>query len=89
MISFFHGLRYGPLKEKLVLEPPNMRNELSKLVSQYIKLEEVNLLSEKMANMKARGKKTINDEPRGSPKRGRVWERLQKTKKGSPSRSNR
>ncbi|GAA0154461.1 hypothetical protein LIER_12433 [Lithospermum erythrorhizon] len=27
MISFFHGLRYGPLKEKLVLEPPSMRNE--------------------------------------------------------------
>ncbi|GAA0140352.1 hypothetical protein LIER_01717 [Lithospermum erythrorhizon] len=39
MISFVHGLRYGPLKEKLVLEPPNTRNELSKLVIQYIKLE--------------------------------------------------
>ncbi|GAA0151081.1 hypothetical protein LIER_09875 [Lithospermum erythrorhizon] len=32
MISFFHRLRYGPLKEKLVLEPPATRNELSKLV---------------------------------------------------------
>ncbi|GAA0142718.1 hypothetical protein LIER_03553 [Lithospermum erythrorhizon] len=25
MISFFNGLRYGPLKKKLVLEPPNTR----------------------------------------------------------------
>ncbi|GAA0140657.1 hypothetical protein LIER_01964 [Lithospermum erythrorhizon] len=39
MISFFYGLRW-PLKEKLVLEPPGMRNELSKLVIQYIKMEE-------------------------------------------------
>ncbi|GAA0154368.1 hypothetical protein LIER_12366 [Lithospermum erythrorhizon] len=46
MISFFHGFRYGPLKEKLVLEPPNTRNELSKLLIQYIMLEEVKLLSD-------------------------------------------
>ncbi|GAA0158808.1 hypothetical protein LIER_15743 [Lithospermum erythrorhizon] len=32
VISFCHELRYEPLKEKLVLEPPGTRNELSKLV---------------------------------------------------------
>ncbi|GAA0175949.1 hypothetical protein LIER_29031 [Lithospermum erythrorhizon] len=52
MISLFHGLRYGPLKEKLLLEPPTTTNELSKLVIQYIKLEKVKLLSEEMAEIK-------------------------------------
>ncbi|GAA0167514.1 hypothetical protein LIER_22432 [Lithospermum erythrorhizon] len=68
MISFFHGLRYGPLKEKL-LKPPVTRNELSKLVIQYIKLEEVRLLFEKMVDARD-----------GSPKKGKVWDRLQKSK---------
>ncbi|GAA0140260.1 hypothetical protein LIER_01641 [Lithospermum erythrorhizon] len=80
MISFFHGLRYGPLKEKLVLGPPGTRNELSKLVIQYIKLEEVKLLSEQMADARARGKKSTDDWHGGSPKKGRVWDRLQKSK---------
>ncbi|GAA0168005.1 hypothetical protein LIER_22823 [Lithospermum erythrorhizon] len=43
MISFFHGLRYWPIKKKLVLEPPGTGNQLSKLVIQYIKLEEITL----------------------------------------------
>ncbi|GAA0139894.1 hypothetical protein LIER_01353 [Lithospermum erythrorhizon] len=61
LISFFHGLRYGPLNEKLVLEPQTTRTELSKLVIQYIKLEEVKLLSEEMAEIRAKGKKPIDE----------------------------
>ncbi|GAA0171444.1 hypothetical protein LIER_25472 [Lithospermum erythrorhizon] len=68
MISFFHGLRYGPLKEKLVLEPPNTRNELSKLIIQYIKLEEVKLLSEEYS-FKAEETKVKDEVCRKSPKR--------------------
>ncbi|GAA0141282.1 hypothetical protein LIER_02459 [Lithospermum erythrorhizon] len=79
MISFFHGLRYGPLKEKLVLEPPNTRNELFKLVIQYIKLEEVKLLSEEYL-LKVEGSKPKDEVRQKSPKRARVWDRLQRPK---------
>ncbi|GAA0160688.1 hypothetical protein LIER_39086 [Lithospermum erythrorhizon] len=72
MISFFHGLRYGHLKDKLVLEPPGTRNKLSNLVIQYIKLEEVKLLLEEMADIRARAKKSTNKGQQRSPKRGRI-----------------
>ncbi|GAA0164109.1 hypothetical protein LIER_19822 [Lithospermum erythrorhizon] len=85
LISFFHGLRYGPLKEKLVLEPPNTRNELSKLVIQYIKLEEVKLLSDEYSP-KSERPKGRDDLRKKSPKRGRVWDRLQKPKEGETFR---
>ncbi|GAA0159602.1 hypothetical protein LIER_16340 [Lithospermum erythrorhizon] len=80
MISFFHGLRYGPLKEKLVLEPPVTRNELSNLIIQYIKLKEVKLLSEEMTDVRAKGKKPIDEWQHGCPKKGKVWDKLQKPK---------
>ncbi|GAA0158759.1 hypothetical protein LIER_15704 [Lithospermum erythrorhizon] len=79
MISFFHGLRYGPLTEKLVLEPLNTRNELSKLVIQYIKLEEVKLLSEEYS-LKGEGSKAKEEVCQNSPKRARVWDHIQKPK---------
>ncbi|GAA0142584.1 hypothetical protein LIER_03447 [Lithospermum erythrorhizon] len=69
--------RYGPLKEKLVLEPPNTRNELFKLVIQYIKLEEVKLLSEEYS-LKDEGSKAKDEVRRKSLKRGWVWDRLQR-----------
>ncbi|GAA0145024.1 hypothetical protein LIER_36057 [Lithospermum erythrorhizon] len=80
MISFFYGLRCRQLKEKLVLEPPVIRNELSKLVFQYIKLEEVKLLTEEMVDARAKGKKSMDEWQRGSPTKGRVRDRLQKPK---------
>ncbi|GAA0141165.1 hypothetical protein LIER_02372 [Lithospermum erythrorhizon] len=84
MISFFHRLRYGPLKEKPVLEPPNTRNELSEWVIQYIRMEEVKILSEEMAEIRAGGKKVADKGPHRSPKRTRVWDRLQKPKEKEP-----
>ncbi|GAA0155894.1 hypothetical protein LIER_13515 [Lithospermum erythrorhizon] len=82
MISFFHGLRYGPLKEKRVLESFNVRNELLKLVIQYIRLEEVKTLLEEMAEI--RGKKVADEGTHRSPKRTRVWDRLQKPREKEP-----
>ncbi|GAA0138992.1 hypothetical protein LIER_00627 [Lithospermum erythrorhizon] len=63
----FHGLRYGPLKEKLI---------------QYIRLEEVKILSEEMAEI--RGKKVADEGTHRSPKRTRVWDRLQKPREKEP-----
>ncbi|GAA0145673.1 hypothetical protein LIER_44071 [Lithospermum erythrorhizon] len=47
---------------------------------QYIKLEEVKLLSEEMADVRATGKKSTDEWHRGSHKKGQVWERLEKPK---------
>ncbi|GAA0143190.1 hypothetical protein LIER_03933 [Lithospermum erythrorhizon] len=63
--------------------PQATRNELSKLVIQYIKLEEVKLLSEEMAEIRAKGKKPVDEWQHGSPKKGRVWDRLQRPKDNS------
>ncbi|GAA0185832.1 hypothetical protein LIER_33120 [Lithospermum erythrorhizon] len=41
MIEFFHGLQFGPLNERLVLEPVANLRQLSQLIVKYIKLEEV------------------------------------------------
>ncbi|GAA0183892.1 hypothetical protein LIER_31229 [Lithospermum erythrorhizon] len=68
------------LKEKLVLEPPNTRNELSKLIIQYIRLEEVKILSGEMAEIRAEGKKVADEGPYRSPNRTGVWNHLQEPK---------
>ncbi|GAA0169066.1 hypothetical protein LIER_43836 [Lithospermum erythrorhizon] len=84
MISFFHGLRYGPLKEKLVLEPANTPNDLSKFVIQYIKLEKVKLLAEQMTEIRSGNGKVADEGPRRSPRRTRVWDHLQNPKEREP-----
>ncbi|GAA0171857.1 hypothetical protein LIER_25796 [Lithospermum erythrorhizon] len=56
---------------------------------QFIKLEEVKLLSEEMDEIRARGKKPTDEGFRRSPKWGHLWERLQKPKEREPFKRQR
>ncbi|GAA0176517.1 hypothetical protein LIER_29493 [Lithospermum erythrorhizon] len=75
MVAFFHGLQFGPLKQRLVLEPVTNVHQLSQLTVKYIKLGEAKNVAEGAIEVHPRS------ELRRSPKRKPVWGRLQKNPK--------
>ncbi|GAA0140806.1 hypothetical protein LIER_02093 [Lithospermum erythrorhizon] len=84
MILFIYGLQFGPLKERLVLEPVSNVNQLFQLTMKYIKLEEVKKAPEGAIEIQPR------IEPQRSPRKRPVWDRLEiNPKKKQRGRSSR
>ncbi|GAA0148796.1 hypothetical protein LIER_08137 [Lithospermum erythrorhizon] len=72
MITFFHGLQFGPLKERLVLELVANVHQLAQLTVKYIKLEEGKRIAEGAIKVHPKS------EPQRCLKRKAVWDRLQR-----------
>ncbi|GAA0143268.1 hypothetical protein LIER_03994 [Lithospermum erythrorhizon] len=70
MIVFFHGLQFGPLKERLVMESVANVRQLSQLTVKYRKLEEAKKVAQ--GAIEVHPKK----ECQGSVKRKPVWDRF-------------
>ncbi|GAA0170452.1 hypothetical protein LIER_24703 [Lithospermum erythrorhizon] len=73
----------GPLKKKLVGKPAANKRELATMIIEYIKEDDAEKLTEEMENEN----RPRVERPR-SPKRERVWYRLQKPNKKQRMRSS-